>query len=74
MSNQDNYEKFLLKLSDNIKKLRLKCGYTQEDMVDFGFNYRHYQRLESGTHSPSLSTLFKLAQIFKIPISKIFKP
>ena len=37
-----------------IRKLRTKKGLTQEDMTRFGFNYRHYQKLESGAHSFSL--------------------
>ncbi len=73
MNLEKEYSKFLVKLSDNIKSLRLEHGYTQEEMVQFGFNYRHYQKLESGTHSPSLSTLFKISKIYKISVPKLLE-
>lgn len=72
MSYEKDYEKFLLKLSNNIKKLRLSHGYTQEEMTEHGFNYRHYQRLESGKHCPSLSTLYKVSRIYKINVRELF--
>lgn len=72
MNLEKEYSKFLVKLSENIKALRLEHGYTQEEMVQFGFNYRHYQKLESGTHSPSLSTLFKISKLYKITLSDLF--
>lgn len=72
MARIEKYEDFLKKLAINIKNLRLEHGYTQEDMVQFGFNYRHYQKLESGRHSPSLSTIYKVAKVFKISISDLF--
>lgn len=71
MSLEKEYAKFLVKLSENIKSLRVERGYTQEDMTQFGFNYRHYQKLESGSHSPSLSTLFRLSVIFKVNINEM---
>ncbi|MFT6631470.1 MAG: transcriptional regulator with XRE-family HTH domain [Bacteriovoracaceae bacterium] len=73
MSYEKDYERFLVKLSGTIKELRTQNGYTQEDMVDFGFNYRHYQRLESGSHSPSLSTLFKLSNIFSVEVKDLVR-
>ena len=73
MGQDKDYEKFLVNLSDNIKEKRSQMGITQEEMAEFGFNYRHYQRLESGIHSPSLSTLFKLASIFNVEVSELFK-
>lgn len=72
MGQDKEYDEFLLKLSENIKRLRLEHGYTQEDMVQFGFNYRHYQKLESGKHSPSLNTLFRISLIFKVNFSELF--
>lgn len=73
MNLDKEYTKFLAKLSENIKTLRIEHGYTQEEMVQFGFNYRHYQKLESGTHSPSLSTIFKIARIYSVEIRTLFE-
>ena len=49
MSKDKNYENFLKRIAVNIKKLRLENELTQEDMTEYGFNYRHYQnwRVES---------------------------
>lgn len=73
MGKSNDYEKFLKKLAGRIKELRLERGLTQEDMTQFGFNYRHYQKLESGTHSPSLETIFKLGKGFRVPCSYFFQ-
>lgn len=73
MNQEDEYEKLLKKVAKNIKRLRLNKGLTQENMVDFGFNYRHYQRIESGTYSPNLHTIFRLSKIFKSSMDEFFK-
>ena len=65
--------KLLKKVSKNIKALRIERGWTQEDMAEFGFGPRWYQRFESGRHSPSLPTLVKLARAFKVDVSDFFK-
>lgn len=70
---EKQYNKLLKRISQNIKKLRAKSGYTQEDMVSFGFEYRFYQRIESGKHSMSLHTLLRLAIIFKVDVVDLMK-
>ena len=67
------YKRLLKKISGNIRRLRLGIGKTQEDMMDYGFNYRFYQKLESGSHSLNLMTLYKLAMVFKVPISELLE-
>lgn len=61
------------RVSQNIKTMRKKRGYTQTDMANFGFGARWYQRLESGKHIPTIPTLDKLAHAFKVDISELFK-
>lgn len=73
MPKEVSYEKMLKKIAKNIKLLRGNKGLTQEDMVSHGFNYRHYQKLESGEHSPSLSSLHRLAKVFNTTVSDILK-
>lgn len=65
--------KLLKKISKNIKSFRLERGLTQEEMADYGFGPRWYQRFESGRHIPSLPTLVKLAKAFKVDVSEFFK-
>lgn len=73
MSNLDKEVQRLTKrFSLNLKKMRILKGLTQEDMVAHGFNYRHYQRLESGTNPPSFSTLVRLAKVMNVDIAAFF--
>lgn len=72
-TNNNNYFELLEKISKNIKKARKKNGLTQEDMMEYGFNYRFYQKLESGKYSMSLKTLHKLSSIFDIRLIDLLK-
>ncbi|MBL7542808.1 MAG: helix-turn-helix transcriptional regulator [Bdellovibrionaceae bacterium] len=62
-----------MSISKNIKRYRKRSGLTQMDMVDHGFNYRHYQRLESGESGYNLQTLFKLSKVFKVKVSSFLE-
>ena len=73
MKKSSTYSDILKLVSKNIKKYREINNYTQEDMADFGFNYRFYQKLESGKYSPNLQTLYKLCMILKIDMEMLFK-
>ena len=59
------------KLSNRIKQLRKKHGYTQTKLAELsGIEYKHIQLLESKNPSDArISTLEKLAKAFKIPLS-----
>ncbi|KHD89388.1 MAG: hypothetical protein OM95_03180 [Bdellovibrio sp. ArHS] len=63
----------MLRIAENIKRIRKAKGLSQRKMEDFGFDLRNYQRLEAGDHSPSLYTLHKLAVAFRVEISEFFK-
>ncbi len=66
------YDRLLKKIRGNIRDIRRSKHLTQEDMADFGFNYRHYQSIESGRHSPNLHTLFRVAEALKVNIKEFF--
>lgn len=70
---EDKYQKLLVKVARNIKRVRKAKGYSQPAMTKFGFDLRNYQRLEAGTHSPSLYTLHKLAVAFRVDVCEFFK-
>ena len=72
MKSERDYGKILKKTAANIKKYRRIAGLTQEDMVGYGFNYRHYQKIESGTYSPNLRTLHRVANAFGISLKDLF--
>ncbi len=67
------YIKIMGRISQNILRLREARNLTQEDMTTFGFERRWYQRLESGKHSISLPTLYRLSEVFKVDISEFLK-
>lgn len=71
MNLDKKFDKFLASVGANIKAARLEAGYTQEEMCQFGFNYRHYQRVESGKHAPSLHTLFRIAEALGIEVEDL---
>lgn len=62
-----------LKLAKRIKKLRRKCGYTQEKLAEIAdIDYKHIQLLESKKAcAATLKTIEKLAKAFKISPSKL---
>jgi transcriptional regulator with XRE-family HTH domain len=66
------YEKLLLKIAANIKRVRKAKGLSQPKMEGLGFDLRNYQRLEAGNHSPSLFTLHKLSIAFKVEMAEFF--
>jgi len=55
-----------------VRQLRLAQGLKQEEMCQFGFEYKYYQRIEYGKKNLSLKTLNKLAKAFGIPMSELF--
>jgi transcriptional regulator with XRE-family HTH domain len=60
-------------LKDNIKKYRLKFGWSQQDLaVKAGLSYNAVTKLEQGAAIyPRLDTLLKLADVFKISIDDL---
>lgn len=43
--------KFFARLGGKIRKLRKARGFSQEDMISFGFSARHWQQIEAGRPS-----------------------
>jgi transcriptional regulator with XRE-family HTH domain len=70
---ETEYVRLLAKISENVRRVRLKKGLTQEDMLSMGFERRWFQRIESGTYSISLPTLFRLSQVFNVKIEEFFQ-
>ena len=66
-----NQTKFFKLFGARVKKLRLKAGLTQEDMMDFGFSVRFYQRIEAGKPI-HMKTVFKLADALGISLKQLF--
>ncbi len=60
------------KLGRRYKRLRLARGIALEDVVNFGFTVKFYRQLESGKPH-KLTTLYKLAEMFKVKPSSLLK-
>lgn len=65
-----NQEQFFAALGVRLKKLRKKRGYTQEDMLSFGFSTRHWQQVEAG-RPITVTTLLRICEVFEIPMAKL---
>lgn len=66
------YKKFFKNFGSKCRKLRLKRGMTQEDMMQFGFSTRHYQRIEQGL-AINMTTALKIAKAFGVKLSNLIK-
>ncbi|MBI4403124.1 MAG: helix-turn-helix transcriptional regulator [Deltaproteobacteria bacterium] len=73
MTIEKDYEKLIKRIALNIKHIREKRSLTQEGMGQFGFNYRFYQRVESGKYSFNLYTLHRLSKVFRVRITEFFR-
>lgn len=67
MANQDQ---FFRALGVRVKQLRKKHGYSQEDMLSFGFSTRHWQQVEAG-RPITVTTLLRICEVFELPMSKL---
>jgi transcriptional regulator with XRE-family HTH domain len=56
---------FFRGLGLRIKKLRKSRGFTQEDMIGFGFSARHWQQIEAG-RAITLKTLLRISDTFNV--------
>lgn len=69
-------DKFMIKVSNNIKKYRLEAGITQEQLaVDVGKSYDFIRRLEykKGAIGCSIDTLYKISVVLGITMDKFFE-
>jgi transcriptional regulator with XRE-family HTH domain len=65
-----NQEQFFIELGKRVKALRKKRGYSQEDMIGFGFSARHWQQIEAG-RPITLTTLLRIAETLGVHPSKL---
>ena len=69
-------DRFMIKVSNNIKKYRLEAGITQEQLaVDVGKSYDFIRRLEykKGAIGCSLDTLYKISVVLGVSMDKFFE-
>ena len=61
------YQKFYAELGRRIKKARQKVGYSQEDMMSFGWTKNGWQSIES-KKPKSLTTLLRVVEVLGVPM------
>ncbi len=60
------------KLGDKIKIFRKKADLTQEDLAfQVGVDRSYMGFLERGERNPTLTTMIKVSQVFKIPVREL---
>jgi transcriptional regulator with XRE-family HTH domain len=65
-------EKFFRALGLKVREIRKKHGYSQEDMISFGFSARHWQQIEAG-RPITVTTLLRICEVFEISMSSLVK-
>jgi len=65
-----NERQFFRSFGHRVKKLRKAKGYTQEDMIGFGFSARHWQQIEAG-RPITLRTLLRICDTFGVRAAQI---
>jgi transcriptional regulator with XRE-family HTH domain len=55
-----------------VKRLRKSKGFTQEDMIGFGFSARHWQQIEAG-RPITVTTLLRICDTFSIRVVQLIK-
>jgi putative transcriptional regulator len=60
-------------MKNNLKELRLKSSFTQDDLADrLSVSRQTIISLEKGKYNPSISLAFKISRVFKCSIEEIF--
>lgn len=55
-----------------MRELRKKHGYSQEDMISFGFSARHFQQIEAG-RPITMTTVLRLCEVLETSIASLVK-
>jgi transcriptional regulator with XRE-family HTH domain len=67
-----NDSKVLIQFGNNLKKIRLLKGLTQEALaLDIGFDRTYISLLERGKRNPSLLTLYRIAEYLKVEVREL---
>jgi transcriptional regulator with XRE-family HTH domain len=64
--------KFFVRLGARIREQRKARGFSQEDMISFGFSARHWQQIEAG-RPITVTTLLRICEVFRLPVARLLK-
>ena len=63
---------FFRAFGERVKKQRKAKGYTQEDMIGFGFSARHWQQIEAG-RPITIRTLLRICDTFGVRAAQLIE-
>ena len=72
MDDSDKYGQFFKGLGRRIRDLRLEAGYSQEDMMGFGWSRNQWQEIEGG-RAITMKTMLRICEVFGRPMHRIVK-
>jgi len=76
MSKQDRNaqdKQYLIQLGDNIRKIRNKRGYSQEEFAEIsGFSRSYYTEIETGKRNISVLNLIKIIETLRVDPNELF--
>jgi transcriptional regulator with XRE-family HTH domain len=61
---------FFRELGQRVRDLRRQKGFTQEDMISFGFSARHWQQIEAG-RPITVRTLLRIGDVFSVSLASL---
>ena len=64
--------KFFDRLGERVRTLRKSRGFSQEDMISFGFSARHWQQIEAG-RPITVTTLLRICEVFRVPVARLLQ-
>jgi len=67
-----NKQIFFGRLGRRIRELRRKHGYSQEDMIAYGFSARHWQQIEAG-RPITVSTLLRVCAVLETSVERLVR-
>lgn len=63
---------FFRALGSRVREIRKRKGFSQEDMISFGFSARHWQQIEAG-RPITVKTLLRISETFGIPLVRLVR-
>lgn len=65
--------KVLVNLGKNLKRYRIECGLTQEELAEkVGVHATYIGKIEAGKNNVSIVLLFAISRALKIKLSNVF--
>jgi len=61
------------KLGARIRRLRIACGWTQEQLAEYaGVHYKYLGDVERGVRNPALFNIARIARALGVPVAALF--